>query len=208
MTHILDLLRTRQERPLHHQKFQDLQFSSKKTLNSLDLKAHFGCVNALSFSNCGTYLASGGDDRRILIWDVSQALDQRPKSRKIMKATHESNIFCIDFDCGNRKLFSGGNDEKLLIHDLKTGEILDIYPHDEPVYCVCAHPESPELLTTACSDGRVQLIDLRAKNVSKFVFISLYYFVVCGSCQLHLFLDWVCIINTKICILEKKIYIH
>ena len=195
MSHILDLLRARQERPLQHQKFQDLQFSSKKTLNSLDLKAHFGCVNALSFSNCGTYLASGGDDRRILIWDVSQALDQRPKSRKIMKATHESNIFCIDFDCGNRKLFSGGNDEKLLIHDLKTGEILDIYPHDEPVYCVCAHPESPELLTTACSDGRVQLIDLRAKNVSKFVFISLYYFVVCGSCQLHIFLDWVPMYN-------------
>ena len=178
MTHILDLLRTRQERPLHHQKFQDLQFSSKKTLNSLDLKAHFGCVNALSFSNCGTYLASGGDDRRILIWDVSKALDQRPKARKIMKATHESNIFCIDFDCGNRKLFSGGNDEKLLIHDLKTGEVLDIYPHDEPVYCVCAHPESPELLTTACSDGRVQLIDLRAKNVSKFeLFSSIYSFL-------------------------------
>ena len=116
-------------------------------------------------------MASGGDDRRILLWDVSQALDRPFKAKTVMKATHESNVFCIDFDCKSQKLFSGGNDEKLLIHNLHSGEIQDIFPHDEPVYCVCSHPESPELLTTACSDGRIQLIDLRAKNVSRSIFL-------------------------------------
>ena len=165
MSNLLDLLRLRQERCLKSQAFLDQQYRNKKSLHSLDLKAHFGCVNALSFSKCGQFLASGGDDKRILLWDVSQAIDRPNKAKNVMKAKHESNVFCIDFDCQNEKLFSGGNDEKLLIHDLKTGEIEDIFPHDEPVYCVCAHPECPELITTACSDGRVQLYDLRAPTV-------------------------------------------
>jgi hypothetical protein len=32
-----------------------------------DLKAHFGCVNALGFSKCGDFLLSGGDDKRVLV---------------------------------------------------------------------------------------------------------------------------------------------
>ena len=58
-------------------------------------------------------------------------------------------------------MISGGNDEKVLVHDVLTGKTLDIFPHDESVYCVNSHPEHPEIFTTACSDGRTLLFDLR-----------------------------------------------
>ena len=61
-------------------------------------------------------------------------------------------------------MISGGNDEKVLVHDVTTGKPLDIFPHDESVYCVNCHPEQPELFTTACSDGRILLFDLRLSN--------------------------------------------
>lgn len=31
---------------------------------------HVEAINALAFSNCGRYLASGGDDSKLLIWDA------------------------------------------------------------------------------------------------------------------------------------------
>lgn len=38
------------------------------------LQAHHSCVNALSFSkhDGGRYLASGGDDKRVLLWDTAR----------------------------------------------------------------------------------------------------------------------------------------
>ena len=58
-------------------------------------------------------------------------------------------------------MISGGNDEKVLVHDVTTGETLDIFPHDESVYSIHCHPEQPNIFTTACSDGRILLFDLR-----------------------------------------------
>jgi len=64
-------------------------------------------------------MASGGDDRRVLIWSVSKSLDaaaaQPPTA---MQAEHDSNIFCLDFDVDSKIVFSGGNDERVLLHDL------------------------------------------------------------------------------------------
>ena len=71
------------------------------------------------------------------------------------------NIFIF---CFQKNVFSGGNDEKVLVHDLKTGQTLDVFPHDDPVYCVSPHPSHPELFATACSDGRILLFDLRSSN--------------------------------------------
>ncbi len=147
------------------------QFKTKKSnLHSCELRAHFGCVNALCFAkntSHGVFLASGGDDRRILVWNMSKAVDgicKASKSSAIMDAKHESNVFCLDFDCESRKVVSGGNDEKVILHDLQTGKTLDVFPHDQPVYCTSCHPENPELFATASSDGQVLLFDLRTSE--------------------------------------------
>lgn len=54
------------------------------------------------------FLYTGGDDKRVLLWDVGRAT-QQPNYRPIqMKATHLSNIFCFAFDLNDDNLISSG----------------------------------------------------------------------------------------------------
>lgn len=53
-------------------------------------------------------LLLGGDDRRVLIWNVEKALSDISKPWTL-KGEHTSNIFCLGFDSENTKVFSGGN---------------------------------------------------------------------------------------------------
>ena len=47
------------------------------------------------------------------------------------------------------------------MHDIASGQPLDYFLHEEPVYGLSVHPENPDLFSTACSDGRVLLFDMR-----------------------------------------------
>lgn len=103
MANILDILRKRQERGFSSKVVTDFKYEAKQNsgenLNTKDLKAHFGCVNALAFSKNEQFMASGGDDRRILVWNMGKTMSNSKKPNQIMKGTHESNVFCVDFDC-------------------------------------------------------------------------------------------------------------
>lgn len=61
----------------------------------------------------------GGDDKRVLVWDVEKSLAGTSTPRAL--ATEQaSNIFCLGFDSKNRKLISGGNDTLAISHDFET----------------------------------------------------------------------------------------
>ena len=51
--------------------------------------------------------SQGGDDRRVLLWHMEQAIHSRVKPIQL-KGEHHSNIFCLAFNSGNTKVFSGG----------------------------------------------------------------------------------------------------
>lgn len=53
-------------------------------------------------------LLLGGDDRRVLIWNVEKVLLDIFKFW-IFKGEYISNIFCLGFDLENIKVFLGGN---------------------------------------------------------------------------------------------------
>lgn len=57
------------------------------------------------------FLSAGGDDRRVLLWHMEQAIHSRSKPVKL-KGEHLSNIFCLAFDSTNKKVFSGGKRKK------------------------------------------------------------------------------------------------
>lgn len=59
------------------------------------------------------FLSAGGDDRRVLLWHMEQAIHSRSKPVKL-KGEHLSNIFCLAFDSTNKKVFSGGKRKKKL----------------------------------------------------------------------------------------------
>ncbi|XP_066154685.1 DDB1- and CUL4-associated factor 5 [Euwallacea fornicatus] len=143
-----------------------------------DLVAHYGCVNAIEFSEEGELLVSGGDDRRVLLWNISDAVfekgvnlttvDTEPKSDGSrnkspisMKRTHNSNIFCVAFDSKNERIFSGGNDDQVIIHEVDSGNALAVIPHRKPVYGLSINPQKDEIIATAGEDGRLLLYDIR-----------------------------------------------
>ena len=49
----------------------------------------------------------GGDDRRVLIWNVEKCLSGQGHGRSLT-GEHNSNIFCVAFDNENQNIYSGG----------------------------------------------------------------------------------------------------
>lgn len=134
-----------------------------KNLYRKDLLGHYGCVNAIEFSDEGELLISGGDDRRVLLWSVPEAIFGQGTAIT-METRHFSNIFCLSFDSTNSKIFSGGNDDQVLVHDSKTGHIVRKLPHVKPVYGLSVNPECNSVLATAGDDGRILICDIREPN--------------------------------------------
>jgi len=51
-----------------------------------------------------------------------------------MKSGHNSNIFCISFDPTQKRIFSGGNDELVIVHCIETREAIDVVSHMDDIY--------------------------------------------------------------------------
>jgi len=166
---------SRSTHPQHwnQKNFLKNTFCQASALERRELKGHFGCVNALEFSHAGgDLLASGGDDRRILLWRVDEAMGRRQGSGTqcvkptFMVAEHHSNIFCIAFDNSDRTILSGGNDEQVIVHDVVTGDTKDVFLHEDAIYCLSVDPTNDNLFASACDDGTCQLYDLRQSDMT------------------------------------------
>ncbi|EDV91497.1 GH17476 [Drosophila grimshawi] len=153
----LDPLRRNLEAGIFRQRLQ-----AAENLYQRNLAGHFGCVNALEFSQGGDYLASGGDDKRVLLWHVDQTLSNlRVDKPNVMYGEHASNIFCLGFDTRNTYIFSGGNDDLVIQHDLGTGKNLNYFSHDGPVYGLSVDRTSTHLFSVATEHGEIIVYDLR-----------------------------------------------
>nr|DBA14247.1 TPA: hypothetical protein GDO54_005244 [Pyxicephalus adspersus] len=147
--------------PLLREDFQRRRLQACRNLYKKDLLGHFGCVNAIEFSNHGgRMLVSGGDDRRVLLWHMEKAIHSKAKPIQL-KGEHHSNIFCLAFNSGNSKVFSGGNDEQVILHDVETGETLDVFAHEEAVYGLSVSPVNDNVFASSSDDGRVLIWDIR-----------------------------------------------
>ncbi|NWS82382.1 DCAF5 factor, partial [Toxostoma redivivum] len=150
--------------PLLTQDFQRRRLRGCRNLYKKDLLGHFGCVNAIEFSNNGgQWLVSGGDDRRVLLWHMEEAIHSRVKPVQL-KGEHHSNIFCLAFNSGNTKVFSGGNDEQVILHDVESTETLDVFAHEDAVYGLSVSPVNDNIFASSSDDGRVLIWDIRESS--------------------------------------------
>ncbi|GJN94514.1 hypothetical protein Rhopal_007597-T1 [Rhodotorula paludigena] len=142
------------------------------------LKAHHSCVNALAVSpGEGTWLASGGDDQRVLLWDAHDSTDEGTGLANEPRGSYTgamSNIFAIAFSADARRIFSAGNDAAIIMHDLETSASSEPpklwqgkqpdnawLDHDDAVMGLSAHPSNPALFISASSDGTLRHFDTR-----------------------------------------------
>ncbi|CAH0728522.1 unnamed protein product, partial [Brenthis ino] len=147
---------------LHDLKSQlyNKRLDAAKNLYRRDLVCHFGCVNAIEFSSNGELLVSGGDDRRIMVWQFGQAILDHGKPEP-MKALHQSNIFCLGITSDSQKIYSGGNDDIVIVHDLESKRPLEVLRHQKAVCSLSIDPFNECVVSTAGNDGRLLLFDTR-----------------------------------------------
>ncbi|KAF9013305.1 WD40 repeat-like protein [Cyathus striatus] len=138
---------------------------------SRKLSAHTSCVNALAFSSGGRFLASGGDDLKVHLWDFHQ---EDVKAPCLTLRGAENIIFTIAFSASNQYLYSGGTDCTIRRHDISH---LDSYEVNAPNYpqkafndndghlrSISCHPRQEELFMTASEDGSVRRYDCRVRR--------------------------------------------
>uniref|UniRef100_K7FSD9 DDB1 and CUL4 associated factor 5 n=1 Tax=Pelodiscus sinensis TaxID=13735 RepID=K7FSD9_PELSI len=91
---------------------------------------------------------------------MEQAIHSRVKPVQL-KGEHHSNIFCLAFNSGNTKVFSGGNDEQVILHDVESTETLDVFAHEDAVYGLSVSPVNDNVFASSSDDGRVLIWDIR-----------------------------------------------
>ncbi|KAF9533088.1 WD40-repeat-containing domain protein, partial [Crepidotus variabilis] len=142
------------------------------------LSAHKSCVNALKFS-CGEgrFLASGGDDLGICLWDFYQD-DVKQPSYTLRGPTR--NIFTLEFSANNKYLLVGGSSDVVLKYDVATlGSSVESFNrllpdqtyhhHDDSVRIITCHPYRDEIFMSGGEDGTIQRFDVRQSRRSDVV---------------------------------------
>mmetsp|Transcript_21605 Transcript_21605/g.37201 ORF Transcript_21605/g.37201 Transcript_21605/m.37201 type:complete len:564 (+) Transcript_21605:85-1776(+) len=137
--------------------------NSKGLLHHLDLLGHYGCVNTIEFSNGeGRFLASGSDDRRVLIWDLFSS--QKPKLVAELRG-HANIVFCALFDSDNSHVVSSGNDEFIVRFDLEKRVATERAEfHQGAVHTVSLCPDNNMVGLSASEDGCIALFDFRTQG--------------------------------------------
>ncbi len=79
---------------------------------------HTNVINSLDFSSNGQYLASGGDDGTVLIWDL-QNIAVRPKLLTVAMITVGAPITSLFFNQESRQLIAGA-DNGIFLYDISS----------------------------------------------------------------------------------------
>lgn len=109
----------------------------------------------------------------MLLWNLEKSILEEEKPAVMLKQ-HLSNIFTLSFDSKSTRIFSGGNDDIVIVHDILTGDCLDVFYHTKPVYGLTVDPNNDNIFATAGDDGRVLLFDLRSSNDEPSVVVRYY----------------------------------
>lgn len=137
------------------------------------LEGHAGCVNRLCWNETGDLLASGSDDRQVILWNYPQISSQHTA----IPTQHDANIFGVAFlPCHNdRYLITCAMDRTVQLHEL------DARPSPSPVPCRPVEPvgrrhrHRPQLHTAnarttvySCHEGRVKDVEVEPGNAHMF----------------------------------------
>ncbi|MFE2132027.1 NB-ARC domain-containing protein [Streptomyces sp. NPDC059466] len=116
------------------------------------LTGHAGTVSAVAISPDGTWLATGGDDRAVRIWDVATG-------RITATLTdHASRVTAVAISPDGTWIATGDNSGAVRIWDVATGQITaTLAGRDGPLSAVAISPDGTWLATRA--DGTVRIWD-------------------------------------------------
>jgi WD40 repeat protein len=117
-------------------------------------------VNYVAFSPDGQTLATGGQDKKIKIWNL-----QNGKSIRTL-AGHSGGVNCVAFSPDGQTLASGSFDKKIKIWNLENEELLNTLTNSrlDVVYSLAFSPNG-SMLVSGDNDKRIKIWSLRSGKV-------------------------------------------
>jgi len=126
-----------------------------------ELEGHTGCVNCIEWNSTGELLASGSDDKTVILW---RGLAGKKVAQ--MSTQHEGNIFSVKFlpQSNDRILATGAGDYRVCVQDIEAGATLhNITAHMGRVKRLAVAPEATGVVWSAAEDGTVMQWDVRER---------------------------------------------
>lgn len=129
------------------------------------LAAHHGAVNAATFNSDGEYCMTGGDDRRVLLWNPHRDQETGAKPVPIKEYTaHNQRVLDLSIARDNRSFASCGGDRTVFVWDVMSGRVLQrLSGHEQRVNAV-KYNDDCSVLVTASYDCSARCWDLRARG--------------------------------------------
>jgi WD40 repeat protein len=129
------------------------------------LSGHSGAVNGLAYAPDGSFLASGSDDRSLILWDPVSGKE------RLRLTGHAGPVDAVAVSPDSRLVASGAGDwhaasvpGELWLRDAKTGErVAELSGHGGPVFAL-AFTGDGRTLASGSLDGTVALWDVAAKR--------------------------------------------
>jgi len=106
-------------------------------------QAHSAGLYAVAFSPCGQRLATGGEDRAVILWDA------RTGKAELVLQGHASMVRSVSFSADGARLASGGWDGTIRVWDAATGALLRAIPNGSLVMGVQFSPTDGRTLASA-----------------------------------------------------------
>ncbi|KAM9293922.1 DDB1- and CUL4-associated factor 8 [Gastrophryne carolinensis] len=131
-----------------------------RLLHGLD--GHLGCVNTLHFNQRGTWLASGSDDLKVVVWDW---VSRKPVLE--FESGHKSNVFQAKFlpNSGDSTIAMCARDGQVRVAELSATQCCKntkrVAQHKGASHKLALEPDSPCTFLSAGEDAVVFTIDLR-----------------------------------------------
>jgi len=126
-----------------------------------ELEGHTGCVNCIQWSPGGCHLASGSDDKTVIVWDGMMG-----KALHRLETPHEGNIFSVVWLPGDDRglLASGAGDCRICLLDVTSSTVLRaVAGHTGRVKRLAIAGDNPGLIWSGSEDGTVRQWDSREK---------------------------------------------
>jgi len=115
------------------------------------VEGHTDIVSSIACAN--RVMVSGGYDRTVRVWDMSDYRMLRVLSG------HDGAVRSVAINSGGELILSGGDDHNACVWSKDAPQPAYRLPHDQPVRHTAVHPALP-IGATGCRDGRVKLWNL------------------------------------------------